>query len=182
MEPTSASLPTINRKASLTIERTSGLSDQDIVDWSTRIREGNLIGPVVEPVELEFDIRNWFKMGPVPYHNVVAVIPGTTHKDEWVVLGAHFDSFDGGTGAVDDGSGFSPGMEAMRLIKMAGGGLGQDQELPEEWIRVSSRQPFWDARRVRVRQSGDRDPRRRAAANRGNYWQSRQSVLRPISG
>lgn len=52
----SAALPTINRKASLTIERTSGLSDQDIVDWSTRIRDGNLIGPVVEPVELEFDI------------------------------------------------------------------------------------------------------------------------------
>ncbi len=74
-----------------------------------------------EPVELEFDIRNWFKMGPVKYHNVVAVIPGTTYPDEYVVLGGHLDSFDGATGAVDDGSGFSPGMEAMRLIKAAGG-------------------------------------------------------------
>jgi hypothetical protein len=74
-----------------------------------------------EPVELEFDIRNWFKMGPVPYHNVVGVIPGTTYADEWVILGGHFDSFDGGTGGVDDGSGFSPGMEALRLIKEAGG-------------------------------------------------------------
>jgi len=73
------------------------------------------------PVELEFDIRNWFKMGPVKYHNVVAVIPGTTYPDEYLVLGGHFDSFDGGTGGVDDGSGFSPGMEAMRLIKLAGG-------------------------------------------------------------
>jgi len=37
------------------------------------------------------------------------------------VLGGHFDSYDGGTGGVDDGSGFSPGMEALRLIKEAGG-------------------------------------------------------------
>lgn len=73
-----------------------------------------------DAVELEFDIRNWFKVGPVKYHNVVAVLPGTTYPDEWVVLGGHFDSFDGGTGGVDDGSGFSPGMEALRLIKAAG--------------------------------------------------------------
>jgi hypothetical protein len=51
----------------------------------------------------------------------VALIPGTTFPDEYVVLGGHFDSFDGGTGGVDDGSGFSPGMEAMRLIAAAGG-------------------------------------------------------------
>jgi carboxypeptidase Q len=74
-----------------------------------------------QPVELEFDIRNWFKMGPITYHNVVAVIPGTTYPDEYVIMGGHFDSFDGGTGGVDDGSGFSPGMEALRLIKAAGG-------------------------------------------------------------
>ena len=74
-----------------------------------------------EAVELEFDIRNWFKMGPVKYHNVVAWIPGTTHPDEFVILGGHFDSYDSSTGAVDDGSGFTPGMEALRLIQAAGG-------------------------------------------------------------
>ena len=74
-----------------------------------------------EAVELEFDIRNWFKMGPVPYHNIVGVIRGTEFPDEYVVLGGHFDSYDGGTGGVDDGSGFSPGMEALRLIQEAGG-------------------------------------------------------------
>ncbi|MFC1724794.1 M28 family peptidase [candidate division KSB1 bacterium] len=72
-------------------------------------------------VELEFDIRNWFKMGPVKYHNVIAWIPGTTYPYEYVVLGGHFDSFDGSTGAVDDGSGFTPVMEAARLIVEAGG-------------------------------------------------------------
>jgi cyclophilin family peptidyl-prolyl cis-trans isomerase len=73
-----------------------------------------------EPVVLEFDIRNWFKMGPVKYHNVVATLRGTTYPDEYIVIGGHFDAFTGGTGGVDDGSGFAPGMEAIRLIAAAG--------------------------------------------------------------
>jgi hypothetical protein len=74
-----------------------------------------------EPVELEFDIRNWFKMGPIKYHNVVATLRGTTYPDDYIVIGGHYDCFSGATGGVDDGSGFAPGMEAIRLIKAAGG-------------------------------------------------------------
>jgi carboxypeptidase Q len=74
-----------------------------------------------QPVELEFDIRNWFKMGPVKYHNVVATIRGSQYPDEYIVMGGHFDCFSGATGGVDDGNGFSPSMEALRLIKAAGG-------------------------------------------------------------
>ena len=74
-----------------------------------------------EPVELEFDIRNWFKMGPVKYHSVVATLRGTEFPDEYVVLGGHFDCFSSATGGVDDGSGFAPAMEAIRLIQAAGG-------------------------------------------------------------
>jgi len=74
-----------------------------------------------QPVELEFDIRNWFKMGPIKYHNVVATIRGTQYPDEYVVMGGHFDCFSGATGGVDDGNGFAPSMEALRLIKAAGG-------------------------------------------------------------
>ncbi len=74
-----------------------------------------------QPVELEFDIRNWFKMGPVKYHNVVATIRGSQYPDEYIVMGGHFDAFSGATGGVDDGNGFSPSMEALRLIKAAGG-------------------------------------------------------------
>ena len=73
-----------------------------------------------QPVELEFDIRNWFKMGPIKYHNVVATLRGTTYPDEYVVIGGHFDAFSVATGGVDDGSGFSPNMEAMRLLAKAG--------------------------------------------------------------
>ena len=95
------------------------LPDIKLVD--TRYDEIRSLAEGGEAVELEFDIRNWFRMGPVKYHNVVAVIPGTTYPDEYVVVGGHFDSFDGATGAVDNVSGTSVVMEAMRLIQKAGG-------------------------------------------------------------
>ncbi|RPH33110.1 MAG: M28 family peptidase [Bacteroidales bacterium] len=71
--------------------------------------------------ELEFDIRNHFKMGPVKYHNVIGIIPGTEFPNEYVIMGGHLDAFDVATGGVDDGSGMTPAMEAARLIMKAGG-------------------------------------------------------------
>jgi len=71
--------------------------------------------------QLEFDIRNHFKMGPVKYYNVIGMIPGTDYPDEYVMMGAHIDAYDVATGGVDDGSGVGPTMEAARLIMEAGG-------------------------------------------------------------
>ncbi len=71
--------------------------------------------------QLEFDIRNHWKMGPVAYHNVIGIIPGTEFPDEYVIMSGHLDSYDVATGGVDDGSGVSPTMEAARLIMKAGG-------------------------------------------------------------
>ena len=71
-------------------------------------------------VELEFDIRNYFKIGPVPYHNVVATIKGSKYPDEYVIVGAHLDSYDVATGGVDCGSGVSAVMEAARMIAASG--------------------------------------------------------------
>ena len=71
--------------------------------------------------QLEFDIRNWFRMGPVKYYNVIGIIKGTKYPDEYVMMGGHLDCFDVATGGVDDGSGFTPAMEAARQIMMAGG-------------------------------------------------------------
>lgn len=73
-----------------------------------------------EPVTLEFDIRNWFYPGPVTYHNVVARIPGTEKPEEIVLLGAHLDSFDGATGAADNGAGVATMIETMRLLAASG--------------------------------------------------------------
>ncbi len=49
--------------------------------------------------------------------NVVAEIRGSEHPEEIVVIGGHLDSWDVGTGAIDDGSGVAMVMETMRLIK-----------------------------------------------------------------
>lgn len=73
-----------------------------------------------DEVILEFDIRNFFKLGPIKYSNVVGIIPGTEFPDEYVVLGAHLDSYDHATGAVDNGSGVTPMMEAMRMLALSG--------------------------------------------------------------
>ena len=71
--------------------------------------------------QLEFDIRNHFRPGPVKYYNVLGIIRGTKYPDEYVIMGGHLDSFDVATGGVDDGSGVTPAMEAARLIMAAGG-------------------------------------------------------------
>jgi len=48
--------------------------------------------------------------------NVVAEIRGIEHPEEIVLLGAHLDSWDLGTGAIDNASGVAMVMEAMRAI------------------------------------------------------------------
>jgi carboxypeptidase Q len=72
-------------------------------------------------VELEFDIRNYFRPGPIKYYNVVGWIPGTEFPEEYVILGGHLDGFDGGSGAVDNASGATVALESARLILAAGG-------------------------------------------------------------
>jgi carboxypeptidase Q len=55
--------------------------------------------------------------GIVPTFNTIAEIKGTEKPDEYVMLSAHFDSWDGGTGATDNGTGTIVMMEAMRILK-----------------------------------------------------------------
>lgn len=55
-----------------------------------------------------------------PSRNVIAEIRGSEKPDEVVVLGGHIDSWDVGTGAMDDGGGCAVAWEALRLIKQSG--------------------------------------------------------------
>jgi len=55
--------------------------------------------------------------GVVPTFNTIAEIKGTEKPDEYVILSAHFDSWDGGTGATDNGTGTLTMMEALRILK-----------------------------------------------------------------
>ena len=71
------------------------------------------------PVRIELEIRNTFLDDPMSF-NVVGEIAGTERADEIVMLGAHFDSWHGGTGATDNASGSAVMMEAMRILKQSG--------------------------------------------------------------
>ncbi len=73
-----------------------------------------------EEVRLEFDIRNWFKQGPIAQHNVIAEIRGSEKPDEVVIVGGHLDTWDGATGTNDNGTGVATALEAARLLVKAG--------------------------------------------------------------
>src|SRR6185503_7401863 len=49
--------------------------------------------------------------------NTIAELKGSQKPDEYVLLSAHFDSWDGGSGATDNGTGTIAMMEAMRILK-----------------------------------------------------------------
>lgn len=71
------------------------------------------------PVTIEANIVNTFHDDTSSF-NVMAEIPGTDKADEIVMLGAHFDSWHGGTGATDNAAGSAVMMEAMRILKQSG--------------------------------------------------------------
>lgn len=74
-----------------------------------------------ETVEMELDIRNVFTDNR-KINNVIAEIPGNDSKlkNEVVLIGAHLDSWHGGTGGADNASGCIVMMEAMRIIHSLG--------------------------------------------------------------
>lgn len=57
-------------------------------------------------------------LGEVPVFNVIGEIKGSQLPNEYVMLSAHFDSWDGGSGATDNGTGTITMLEAMRLLKL----------------------------------------------------------------
>jgi carboxypeptidase Q len=66
--------------------------------------------------KLTFDIETEYQKDDEMGFNVVGEIPGTTKSDEVVMVGGHFDSWQGGTGATDNGTGSSVAMEAVRIL------------------------------------------------------------------
>jgi Zn-dependent M28 family amino/carboxypeptidase len=58
--------------------------------------------------------------GPVTAANVVAEIRGSEKPKEFVILGAHLDSWELGTGALDNGCNAALVIDALRAIKTAG--------------------------------------------------------------
>ena len=58
-------------------------------------------------------------LGEVPVFDTFGTIKGSEKPNEYVLLSAHFDSWDGSQGATDNGTGTITMMEAMRILKLA---------------------------------------------------------------
>ncbi|WP_263411017.1 M28 family peptidase [Terriglobus tenax] len=66
--------------------------------------------------KLTFDVQVEYQKEDTDAFNVIGEIPGTTKPEEVVMVGGHFDSWQGGTGATDNGTGSSVAMEAVRIL------------------------------------------------------------------
>ena len=73
-----------------------------------------------EKVTMTVDLAVQYDDADLNGYNTIAEIPGSDKADEVVMLGGHLDSWQGGTGATDNGAGCAVMMEAMRIIQTLG--------------------------------------------------------------
>jgi len=97
-------------------------SDQALAEprIALTVEHYNRIARLIEkkvPVKLEFEVRTMSDGATGEGLNIIADIPGSSKPDEVVMIGAHFDSWIGGTGATDNGTGSAVMIEVMRILK-----------------------------------------------------------------
>jgi hypothetical protein len=82
-------------------------------------------------VKVELDVANKFIPGPITCYNTVGEIKGSEKPDEFVVIGAHLDSWDLGQGTTDNGTGSCVILESARIL----GYLAKQGIRPKRTIR-----------------------------------------------
>ena len=83
------------------------------------ITQGRVTVTLDPPVSTDRELQVWIG-GPVEQENVVGEVRGYEKPDEVVLLGAHLDSWELGTGALDNGCNAALVVEALRTIKSSG--------------------------------------------------------------
>ena len=111
----------MNYDADVTKIPAAAMSNPDANLLANMILRGQ---PVV--VTLKMSARDG---GMATSHNVIGEITGREKPEEAIIIGGHLDSWDLGTGALDDGAGCAITMEAARLI-------GTLKQRPRRTIRV----------------------------------------------
>ncbi len=91
---------------------------QVLVAREDGLRIGRLLASG-HPVWADLSIPNQLG-GPIKSANVIAEIKGSEKADEFVILGAHLDSWELGTGALDNGCNGALVVDALRAIKASG--------------------------------------------------------------
>ncbi len=72
------------------------------------------------PVRMRLIVHNGFTSGPIDCANLVGEIPGYEHPEQVVIVAAHLDSWDLGTGAIDDGFGAAAVLGVAEQMMRAG--------------------------------------------------------------
>lgn len=143
------------------------------------------------PVRVTLDVDNDIEVSPARERNVIAEIGGTSHA-EVVLIGAHFDSWDPGQGAQDDGVGVAAIMEAARILKSLGIKArrtirfaffsGEEQALLGSRAYVEAHRDELDRlRAVVVMDSGAESPRGFMIHGRADIEATARDVLAPLS-
>jgi hypothetical protein len=72
--------------------------------------------PAPAKTRIELNVANQFIPGPLKVYNTVGEIRGTEKPEEFVVVGAHLDSWDLGQGTIDNGTGTCVVLETARIL------------------------------------------------------------------
>lgn len=142
------------------------------------------------PVRVALDVANTIDAGPARERNVVAEIKGTT--PEVVLVGAHFDSWDPGQGAQDDGVGVAAILEAARILKSLGVKprrsirfaffSGEEQALLGSRAYVEAhRDELDEVRAAVIMDSGAQTPRGFKIHGRSDIEPAVRTILAPLS-
>lgn len=102
-----------------------GTDPENFLDMAIGVEDYNTLQRILKagiPVKVETEVKTKFYTDDLKGYNVIAEIQGTDPalKDEIVMLGAHLDSWQAGTGATDNASGSAVMLEAMRILKALG--------------------------------------------------------------
>ena len=130
--------------------------------------------------------------GPVDQFNVIGEIRGYEKPDEAVILGAHLDSWELGTGALDDGCNAALVIEAARAIKATGLvprrtirfilWSGEEQGMFGSWQYVKSHQAELDKIRAEIAfDSGTGRTRGFQLSGRRDTLDAVNEILKPLS-
>ncbi|MCA9995642.1 MAG: M20/M25/M40 family metallo-hydrolase [Anaerolineales bacterium] len=84
---------------------------------SVAMEDGALMSRLIKRYgEVKIRLKSSDRCEPMVSWNVIGDLPGTTHPDEIVMLGCHYDGHDISQGAIDPASGAVSVMEAARVL------------------------------------------------------------------
>jgi hypothetical protein len=76
--------------------------------------------PAAARTRIELEVTNKFVPGPIAVYNTIGELRGSEKPDEFVILGAHLDSWDLAQGTTDNGTGSCIVLEAARMMVKCG--------------------------------------------------------------